>query len=72
MTSPLYFYYRNFIFKVPHNHKQLVQNEEEFVSSFVRASREHYARVFPKHASTFKFSDASTDHTVEGFVKEVI
>ena len=60
------------MFKIPHIHKQLVQNEEEFVSSFVRASREHYACVFPKHGSRSKFSDASVDHTVEGFVREVI
>lgn len=59
---------RNFIFE---NQEQLVQNEEQFVSSFVRKSREHYACLFDAHDSALKFSDASVDHTVRGFVGEV-
>lgn len=59
---------RNFIFE---NQEQLVQNEEQFVSSFVRTSRAHYTCLFDAHDSAFKFSDASVDHTVQGFVGEV-
>ena len=60
---------RNFIFE---NQEELVQNEEQFVSSFVRTSRDHYACLFPAHDSALKFSDASVNHTVQGFVGEVI
>ena len=53
------------------NQEQLLQNEDQFVSSFVRTSRDHYACLFHEH-SAFKFSDASVDHSVAGFVGEVI
>jgi len=53
------------------NKEQLLQNEEQFVSSFVRTSREHYACLFSAHDSALKSTEASVDHTVQGFVREV-
>ena len=63
---------RNFLYEI----KEFLHNEEQFVSSFVKESREHYDHLlFFKHTSTpskKRLFDASVNHTVAGFVKEVI
>jgi len=54
------------------------RDERQFVSSFLKGSRERYNHLlFPKnpnHTSTLSLKhlyDASNDHTVGGFVQEV-
>ena len=49
-------------------------SEERFVSSFMKASREHYGHLlFPNNTATLssKFVDASVTRTVHGLVDEV-
>ena len=76
MIGLLIFHSRNFIFEIYMNEKQILDSEEQFVTSFLTKSREHYGcQLFPKHTSTLSkkhLFDASFNHTVEGFVKEVI
>ena len=77
MISLFIFHSRNFIFEIYMNEKQFPQSEEQFVTSFLTKSREHYGcLLFPKHTSTpsekHLFDAASVNHTVAGFVKEVI
>ena len=63
---------RNFI----HEIKEFFHDEEQFVSSFVKESREHYDYLlFFKQTATpskKRLFDASVNHTVSGFVEEVI
>ena len=63
---------RNFI----HEIKEFFHDEEQFVSSFVKDSREHYDYLlFFKQTATpskKRLFDASVNHTVSGFVEEVI
>ena len=64
------FYFRDFIFLV----MEFLQSEERFVSSFMKASREHYGRLlFPNNTATLssKYVDASVTRTVHGLVDEV-
>ena len=76
MISLLIFHSRNFIFEIYMNEKQIHHSEEQFVTSFLTKSREHYGcQLFPKHTSTLSkknLFDASVNHTLTGFVKEVI
>ena len=60
------------MYEIIQNQEQLFQNEDQFVSSFVKTSRDHYACLFHEHGSALKLSDASVDHSVAGFVGEVI
>ena len=53
---------------------KFLHSEERFVSSFMKASREHYGRLlFPNNTATLssKFVDASVTRTVHGLVDEV-
>ena len=62
--------FRNFVFQVMEFHR----SEERFVSSFVKASREHYGYLlFPKNSAVLssKYLDASVTRTVHGLVDEV-
>ena len=63
---------RNFLYEI----KEFLHNEEQFVSSFMKESREHYDHLlFFKHTSSpskKRLFDASVNHTVAGFVEEVI
>ena len=54
---------------------EFLHSEERFVSSFMKASREHYGHLlFPNNAATLssKYVDASVTRTVHGLVDEVI
>ena len=65
------FYFRDFILHT----MEFLHSEEEFVSSFMKASKEHYGRLlFPNNTATLssKYVDASVAHTVHGLVDEVI
>ena len=66
----LLYCFRNFVFHVMEFHR----SEERFVSSFVKASRDHYGYLlFPKNTAVLssKYIDASVTRTVHGLVEEV-
>ena len=65
----LTYHFRNFIVAV----KEFLHSENEFVSFFMKASREHYGRLLFRDntCDLRKHCDASVNHTVEGFVQEV-
>ena len=51
-----------------------LRSEETFVSSFMKASRDHYGHLlFPNNTATLssEYVDASVTHTVHGLVDEV-
>ena len=53
---------------------EFLHSEERFVSSFMKASRDHYGHLlFPDNTATLssKYVDASVTHTVHGLVEEV-
>ena len=53
---------------------EFLRSEKGFVSSFMKASRDHYGRLlFPNNPATLssKYVDASVTHTVHGLVEEV-
>lgn len=65
----LTYHFRKFIVAV----KEFLHSEKEFVSFFMKASREHYGHLLFRDNSCDlrKHCDASVSHTVEGFVQEV-